>query len=42
METIVTKVRGKKVEVTYQKSNRGIMLSWVGSDVNIVDDLTDC
>jgi hypothetical protein len=40
MKTFVTNFRGKKVEVTFQDSQRGIMLSWVGSDVNLVDTLT--
>ena len=40
MKTFVTIFRGKKVEVTFQDSNKGIMISWVGSDRNLSDDLT--
>ena len=40
MKTFITFFRGKKVEVTFQDSDKGIMISWVGSNANIVDDLT--
>jgi len=39
MKTFVTIFRAKKVEVTFQDSNKGIMISWVGSDINLADDL---
>lgn len=40
MKTFITKFRGKKVEVTFQDSQKGIMISWVGSNVNLADSLT--
>ena len=40
MKTFTTTFRGKKVEITFQDSDKGIMLSWVGSSVNLSDTLT--
>jgi len=40
MKTFTTKFRGKKVRVIFKDSQRGIMLSWVGSNVNLADSLT--
>jgi hypothetical protein len=39
MKTKVLIIRGKRMEVSYQENNRGIMLSYVGTK-NIVDELT--
>jgi|TARA_R110000822_G_scaffold6149_1_gene25697 hypothetical protein len=39
MKSVILIVRGKRTEVTFQDTNRGIMLSQVGEN-NIVDDLT--
>ena len=40
MKTFVTRFRGNKVEVTFQDSSKGIMISWVGSSKNIAETLT--
>ena len=40
MKTFNTIFRGKRVEVTFQDSDKGIMLSWVGSGTNLADTLT--
>ena len=40
MRTIETIFRGKRVEIIYQDSDRGIMLSWIGTDVNLIDTIT--
>ena len=40
MKKLIYELRGKRIEVSYQDSERGIMLSWVGSGTNLVDELT--
>jgi hypothetical protein len=40
MKTLITYFREKKVEIIYQDSDKGIMLSWVGSNKNLIDTIT--
>ena len=40
MKTFNTRCRGKRCELTFQDSDKGIMLSWLGSVTNLADTLT--
>jgi hypothetical protein len=40
MKTLVMQFRNLKIEVVYQDSIRGIMLSWVGSSTNLIDSIS--
>ena len=41
MKTLITTFRGKKVELIYQDTDRGINISWIGNDSNnLIDTIT--